>query len=193
MECFPINQRKCCHHGSASFPECLLPQEGRRCQRQVLLDLLSSISQRADHEGQQGTRSPRDLLRHALLKKEQDFFYICAGHLTDRGFATPDKDELAAAEARKKQAELDAEIEKVKKEYAEKIKKKAEKKAEKDKDGKDKSKDDAKAEKDKEKSEETELEDKVSGLNTGCDEDARARLTSSADQILREGKRNEYA
>ena len=48
--------------------------------------------------------------------------------MKDRGFATPDKDEAAAAEARKKKAELDAEIETVKKEYAEKIKKKAEKK-----------------------------------------------------------------
>ena len=91
----------------------------------------------------------------------QDFFYICAGHLTDRAFAIPDKDEVAANEARKKKAELDAEIEKVKKEYAEKIKKKAEKKAEKDKDkDKDKAKDDAKKIDDS-KSDEKALEDKV--------------------------------
>lgn len=91
----------------------------------------------------------------------KDFFYICAGHLTDRGFAIPDKDEAAAAEARKKKAELDAEIALVKKEYAEKIKKKADKKASKDKDGKDKSKGDDKQEKEEDKSDEKELEDKV--------------------------------
>jgi hypothetical protein len=81
--------------------------------------------------------------------------------LTDRGFAIPDKDELAAAEARKKKAELDAEIEKVKKEYSEKIKKKAEKKAEKKKGGKDESKDEAKKDKEEDKADENELDDKV--------------------------------
>lgn len=97
------------------------------------------------------------------LENYKDFFYICAGHLTDRGFAIPDKDELAAAEDRKKRVELDAEIEKVKKEYSDKIKKKAEKKAEKQKDGKDKdkSKDDEKNGTEEGKAYEKELDEKV--------------------------------
>lgn len=94
-----------------------------------------------------------------ITPDNKDFFYICAGHLTDRGFAIPDKDEAAAADARKKKAELDKEIEVVKKEYAEKIKKKAEKKAAKD--GKEKGKAEEKNEKEEDKAEETELAEKV--------------------------------
>jgi hypothetical protein len=71
----------------------------------------------------------------------QDFFYICSGHLVDRGFCQPDADEVAAIEAKKKKAELDAEIEKVKKEYEEKQKLKREKRKGKEKE-KDKAKDD---------------------------------------------------
>jgi Skp family chaperone for outer membrane proteins len=101
----------------------------------------------------------------------QDFFYICAGHLTDHNFAIPDKDEVAAVEARKKNAELDAEIEKVKKEYSEKMRKKAEKRQEKEKDGKEKdgkekdgkekSKDEEKKEADEDNAGEKERDEKV--------------------------------
>ncbi|KIW05106.1 uncharacterized protein PV09_03663 [Verruconis gallopava] len=74
-----------------------------------------------------------DIGRSTQSKETKDFFYTCVGHLADPNFAIPDKDEVAALEARKK-AELNAEIEKVKKEYAEKMKRKAEKRKESGKD-----------------------------------------------------------
>lgn len=89
----------------------------------------------------------------------KDHFYICLGHLTDRGFATPVVDEADVA-SKKKQEELDREIELVKKEYGEKLSRKKKTKDEKkqgaakkddkseEKEGQDKD-DDAKAEKGK--------------------------------------------
>ncbi|KAI9754262.1 MAG: hypothetical protein M4579_004793 [Chaenotheca gracillima] len=56
----------------------------------------------------------------------QDFFYICDGHLLDKGFCTPIIDEEAVKRAAQEAKER--EIEQVKKEYEEKQKKKAEKK-----------------------------------------------------------------
>lgn len=61
----------------------------------------------------------------------QDFFYICASHLADRGFASPIIDAEAEATRLKKEA-MDREIAKVKAEYEEKQKKKKAKKKEKD-------------------------------------------------------------
>lgn len=81
----------------------------------------------------------------------QDFFPVCQGHLTDRGFAspvvktpppTPSEEEIE----RKRKEALEKEIELVKKEYEEKLKRKKEKEKEKsvnekeDKDDKDKGK-----------------------------------------------------
>lgn len=64
-----------------------------------------------------------------------DWFHICPGHLTDRKFAIP-KDEEDPAK-KKREEELEKEIEAIKKEYEEKQKKKAEKrKAKEKKDGK---------------------------------------------------------
>jgi len=54
--------------------------------------------------------------------KQQDFFYTCSSHLTDRGFATPIIDEKAEAE-KKKQEQLAKEKEAIIKEYEEKMKK----------------------------------------------------------------------
>lgn len=67
----------------------------------------------------------------------KDWFYICPGHLTDKGFATAVIDAEAEAAKKRKEA-LDAEIELVKKEYEEKMKRK----------GKDKKKDASKKIKD---------------------------------------------
>lgn len=83
----------------------------------------------------------------------QDFFYICTGHLKDRGFCTPDADEVAALAAKHKQAELDKEIEKVKQEYEEKKSRKDQKRKEKEKDDKDKEKSKDKDEKQKQQEE----------------------------------------
>jgi hypothetical protein len=84
--------------------------------------------------------------------------------LKDRAFCTPDADEAAAVAERAKKAEMDKEIEAVKKEYAEKIRKKMEKRKEKDKHkGKDKEKDKEETKKDEEedKKDEAEKEAKV--------------------------------
>lgn len=134
-----------------------------------MLDLLQAFHKRAHNSGQQGILDTTNAASEFISPAAQDFFYICAGHLTDRGFAIADKDELAAAEARKKKTELDAEIEK--------IKKKAEKKAEKKKDGKVESKDDAKKDKEEEKADENELDDKVSCRTIECCRERFSLLT----------------
>lgn len=86
-----------------------------------------------------------------MLKWGQDFFYVCPAHLKDKGFCSPIVDEAAVAARKKK--EMDAEIERVKKEFEEKQKKK-EKEKEKDKKK-------AKDKKDDDKKEEKKPEDKV--------------------------------
>jgi AAA-ATPase Vps4-associated protein 1 len=88
----------------------------------------------------------------------QDFFYICPGHLTDPGFASPVINAEAEA-AKAKKAAMDKEIEKVKLEYEEKQKKKKEKK--KAKKGDDKDKDKKKEDEEDEGKAEKERDDKV--------------------------------
>ncbi|CAJ2511691.1 Uu.00g073160.m01.CDS01 [Anthostomella pinea] len=73
-----------------------------------------------------------------VTPENKDFFYVCVGHLKEKGFCSPIIDHEAIA-AKKK--EMDEEIERVKKEYEDKQRKKNEKQAEKEndkKDGKDK-------------------------------------------------------
>lgn len=89
-----------------------------------------------------------------ITPNNKDFFYICSGHLVDKGFCQPDPDEAAAVEAKKKKDELDAEIEKVKKEYDEKQKLKREKRK-----AKDKEKDKAKEKESRSKDEEEDTKD----------------------------------
>jgi hypothetical protein len=83
----------------------------------------------------------------------QDFFYVCSGHLKDKGFCTAIVDQEAVAA--KKKREMDAEIERVKQEFEEKQRKKKEKEKEKEKEReKEKIKDeDKEKEKEKEKDE----------------------------------------
>lgn len=76
----------------------------------------------------------------------QDFFYICASHLADRGFASPIIDAEAEAARLKKEA-MDKEIAKIKAEYEEKQRKKKAKK--KDKGEKEKEKKDDEDEKER--------------------------------------------
>ncbi|TVY83124.1 UPF0589 protein [Lachnellula suecica] len=84
--------------------------------------------------------------------ENKDFFYVCSGHLKDRGFCSPIIDEAAVAAKKKK--EMEAEVERVRKEFEEKQKKKKEKEKEKEK-SKDKDKDkDKKDEKEEEKPDE---------------------------------------
>ncbi|KAF1960203.1 DUF1742-domain-containing protein [Byssothecium circinans] len=110
-----------------------------------------------------------------ITPDNKDFFYICVGHLSDKGFCQPDADEAAAAAARKKKEELDREIEKVKKEYDEKQKLKKEKRKEKDK-GKDKDKDkdkdkeEKKAEEEQDKDDEKAKDEKIKELSKSKDE-----------------------
>jgi hypothetical protein len=82
--------------------------------------------------------------------------------LLDRGFCQPDAEEVTALEVKKKKDELDAQIEKVKKEYEEKQKLKREKRKAKEKE-KDKAKEKEAQSKDEEedKQDEKAKEDKV--------------------------------
>ena len=94
----------------------------------------------------------------------QDFFYVCPGHLKDRGFCTPVVDE-AEAEAKRKKEAMEREIELIKQEYEDKMKKKKKSKVrdEKAKD-EDKSKEKAKDEEGKDDDDEKakkEKDDKV--------------------------------
>jgi len=91
----------------------------------------------------------------------KDWFYICPGHLADRGFATPVVDPVEEA-AKKRKEELDREIELVKQEYEEKMKKKSK--------GKDKDKDVQKKKEEIAAREETEKEEKVKALEAKKDE-----------------------
>ena len=93
----------------------------------------------------------------------QDFFYVCPGHLKDRGFCTPVIDE-GEAEAKRKKEAMDREIELIKQEYEDKMKKKKSKskdKIAKDEDkGKEKAKDEEGKDDDDEKAKK-EKDDKV--------------------------------
>ncbi|OCK75516.1 DUF1742-domain-containing protein [Lepidopterella palustris CBS 459.81] len=96
-----------------------------------------------------------------ITPDNKDFFYICVGHLKDRGFCIADEDEVAATAARKRKEELDREIEKVKQEYEEKQKRRKEKRKEKEKEKeKDKEKDSKKADEDEDTKDEKDKDDK---------------------------------
>ncbi|RDL37794.1 Uncharacterized protein BP5553_05227 [Venustampulla echinocandica] len=83
-----------------------------------------------------------------VTPENKDFFFVCPGHLKDRGFCSPIIDEAAVAARKKK--EMEAEVERVKKEFEEKQKKKKEKEKEREKKEKEKSKDKDKKDDDKE-------------------------------------------
>jgi archaellum component FlaD/FlaE len=92
----------------------------------------------------------------------QDFFYTCAGHLSDKGFASPIIDAEAVAAKQKEEAKK-REIERVVQEYEEKQRKKKEKrKAEDDAKDKEDEKDKKKAEADEDSKAEKERDEKVS-------------------------------
>lgn len=103
---------------------------------------------------------------------EQDYFYVCPGHLKDRGFCAPIIDEAEAAAKRKKE-KLDREVELIKKEYDEKIEKK------KAKDKKSKAKEDSKKKEEEEEAKQAEQEknDKVSSQRR------RERRTTAEDEV----------
>lgn len=65
-----------------------------------------------------------------ITPESDDWFHICAGHLTDRKFAIPkDAEDLAE---KKRKDELDKEIEAVKKEFEEKMRKKLDRRKQKE-------------------------------------------------------------
>ncbi|QIW97471.1 hypothetical protein AMS68_002989 [Peltaster fructicola] len=96
-----------------------------------------------------------------ITPQSDDWFHICPSHLTDRNFATAkDAEDLAK---KQREQELEAEIEKVKKEYAERQQKKLEKR--KDKDAKkDKDKDKKADEKAQDEQDEKEQQEKLAEL-----------------------------
>jgi hypothetical protein len=99
-----------------------------------------------------------------LFIQAQDFFYVCIGHLSDRGFCQPDADEAKELTERKKKEEMDREIEKVKKEYEEKQRLKKEKRKAKDKDKETKSN-----EEEEDKEDEKAKDDKIKELSKSSD------------------------
>jgi hypothetical protein len=100
--------------------------------------------------------------RHSHAQRAQDHFYICRGHLKDRGFASPIVNQ-AEEDAKKKKEALDREIALIKKEYEEKAAKKAKSKDKKDagKDSDDKKKEETD---DDAKKGEKEMNDKVGSI-----------------------------
>ena len=109
-----------------------------------------------DNKVRPSTSTPPPPLAHL----GQDHFYVCLGHLKDKGFCSPIVDAKEAA-AKKKKEEMDREIELIKKEYEEKVKKRKSKKKDKDSD-KEKDKKDEKKENDEDITTEKEKDDKVS-------------------------------
>lgn len=113
-----------------------------------------------------------------ITPDNRDFFYVCTGHLGDKGFATAVDDTAGGSvedEKKKKDEELQKEIEKVKEEYAERVKRRKEKKAGKDKDkdkDKDKKKEDENAKKeaeDEEVKDAKERDDKIAALKSSTE------------------------
>ncbi|CAD6575103.1 MAG: hypothetical protein ASARMPRED_007059 [Alectoria sarmentosa] len=115
-------------------------------------------------EGKDDGKSPNTSV--LITPDNKDYFYVCPGHLKDRGFCTPIIDEAEVA-AKKKKEEMDREIELVKKEYEDKMKKKRNSK---DKKGKDKDKD-----KDKEKGEDGESKGDVNDEKAEKENDAKIK------------------
>ncbi|KAF9738720.1 UPF0589 protein C32H8.01c [Paraphaeosphaeria minitans] len=123
-----------------------------------------------------------------ITPNNKDFFYVCVGHLSDRGFCQPDADEAAAAAARNKKEELDLEIEQVKKEYEEKQRIKREKRKEKAKEkDKEKEKDAKKTDEEEDKSDEKTKDDKVRIVTAR--KPTTTSLTIAADQRALKVKR----
>ena len=93
-----------------------------------------------------------------ITPANDDWFHICPGHLTDRKFAIPQDEEDQVK--KKRDAEIEKEIEAVKKEFEERMRKKLERRKQKqyEKDGK---KDDKKEDKKKEDDENDESDEKA--------------------------------
>ena len=138
------------------------PCGGQR--REGLLDLLQAIYQCFDYSYQQGAKRRMVGCPSTILTCLKDFFYICPGHLVDRGFCQPEADEAKRVADQKKQEELDREIEAVKKEYEEKQKLKREKRK-----GKDKEKDKEKEKEAKGKEAEEDKQDEKAKDDKACD------------------------
>ncbi|MCJ1452681.1 hypothetical protein MMC28_003024 [Mycoblastus sanguinarius] len=111
-----------------------------------------------------------------ITPDNKDYFYVCPGHLKDRGFASPIIDEAEAA-AKKKKDEMDREIELIKKEYEEKMKKKKEKEKEKEKEKK--SKDDG-----EEGKKGTDTNNDVDDEKAAKEKDAKIKAITSKDTAI---------
>ncbi|TVY59214.1 UPF0589 protein [Lachnellula cervina] len=105
-----------------------------------------------------------------VTPESKDFFYVCPGHLKDKGFCSPIIDEAAVAAKKKK--EMEAEVERVKQEFEEKQKKKKKEKEKEKSNDKDKDKKDDKDEKPEEKKTSDDKE-KPDEVTTAPDEEPR--------------------
>lgn len=105
-----------------------------------------------------------------LIRTTKDHFYICPGHLKDRGFCSPIISEVeVAAKKKKKEEDLEKEIEAVKKEYEEKVKKKKKDKKKKQKE-----------EEEEGKSKKKESKGKESAKDDNDDDDNDKAVTAAA-------------
>ena len=129
-----------------------------------------------------------------ITPDQRDFFYACAGHLADRGFATPADGTIPPAsdttlqedERKKKNDELQKEIERVVKEYEDKQKRRKErrkkkKKEERDKDGKRVKDDDDDFSDGDEEKEANDKEKKVKELESKKSSDGEGKAESGDD------------
>ncbi|KAK0336311.1 hypothetical protein LTR91_000890 [Friedmanniomyces endolithicus] len=110
-----------------------------------------------------------------ITPDQDDYFYICAGHLKDTKFATAkDADDVAE---RKRNEELAKEIEAVKKEFEEKMRKKMARRKQKEyeKDGKEEKKKDGKEAEKEDAKDETEKEERLKELEKKKDPVEKAK------------------
>jgi chromatin remodeling complex protein RSC6 len=115
-----------------------------------------------------------------ITPDNKDFFYICRGHLKDRGFCSP----VENVEEKKKEA-LRIEREKVEKEYREKLAAKEKKEADKNKKEGDKDKEKDVREKDEERDKKTNAKDKEAAGVTEKKDDDKTAQNSAADNLPR--------
>lgn len=99
----------------------------------------------------------------------KDWFYVCAGHLADKGFATPVGEDAAQLAERRKKEQMDKEIELIKKEYEEKKAKRKNKGKAKDK-GKEQD-EKPKDEKEQDAAEEKERDERIKKLEANATPD----------------------